>query len=381
MVLHDVSLYGSVERKHIHLLNGVIQTITSHPEELDTLTDEIRLELDGATVLPGFINSHDHLDFNSFPQLGNKTYNNYTEWGKDIHAANADVIKAVQQIPQSLRVQWGLYKNLINGFTTVVNHGERLDTDDKLVNVFQDYYGLHSPAFEKNWSLKLNHPLRNKKPFVMHIGEGTDEAAHQEINKVIKANLFKRKIVAVHGVAMDFRQAASFEGVVWCPASNYFLLGKTAAVNQWKRQAKIVFGTDSTLTSSWDAAAHFTAALDSAMVTEKELLDMLTVTPAALWGFSDRGAIKEKMKADLIIKEKSGSIFNKYQEEMLLVVKGGEIGLAAATIFTQLPAREKMNYDQISIGGRSFFVKAGIVTLVIELLSYYPQAKMPFELA
>ncbi|MEQ1676943.1 MAG: hypothetical protein ABL876_09595, partial [Chitinophagaceae bacterium] len=201
MVLHDVSIYGSAERKHIHLLNGFIQTISGQREVLDTVDDDIRLELDGAIVLPGFINSHDHLDFNCFPQLGNKIYSNYTEWGTDIHTADADVIKAVQQIPQALRVQWGLYKNLINGFTTVVNHGERLDTDDTLVNVFQDHYQLHSPAFEKNWSLKLNHPLRNKKPFVMHIGEGTDDAAHKEIGKVIKANLFKRKIVAVHGAA------------------------------------------------------------------------------------------------------------------------------------------------------------------------------------
>ncbi len=381
MVLHDVSIYGSAERKHIHLLNGFIQAITGQREALDTVDDDTRLEMDGAIVLPGFINSHDHLDFNCFPQLGNKIYTNYTEWGTDIHGANADVIKAVQQIPQALRVQWGLYKNLINGFTTVVNHGERLDTDDALVNVFRDHYQLHSPAFEKNWSLKLNHPLRNKKPFVMHIGEGTDEAAHKEIGKVIKANLFKRKIVAVHGVAMDFRQAASFEGVVWCPASNYFLLGKTAAVNQWKRQTKIVFGMDSTLTSSWQVAAHFTAALDSGMVTEKELLDMLTVIPASLWGFGDRGVIKEKMKADLVVKQKSNNLFNNYQEEMLLVVKGGETGLAAAAVFAQLPAREKINYEHISIGGNSFMVKAGIVTLVNELLSYYPQVQIPFELA
>ncbi|MEQ1678501.1 MAG: hypothetical protein ABL876_17530, partial [Chitinophagaceae bacterium] len=214
-----------------------------------------------------------------------------------------------------------------------------------------------------------------------HIGEGTDDAAHKEIGKVIKANLFKRKIVAVHGVAMDYRQAASFEGVVWCPASNYFLLGKTAAVNQWKRQTKIVFGTDSTLTSSWHGAAHFMAALDSGMVTEKELLDMLTGLPAALWGFKDRGVIKEKMKADLVIKQKSNNLFNNYQEEMLLVVKGGETGLAAAAVFAQLPAREKINYEHISNEGSSFFVKAGITKLVNAILSYYPQAKIPFELA
>ena len=43
---------------------------------------------------PGLINSHDHLDFNLFPQTGNRIYNNYTEWGRDIHEQNKEAISA-----------------------------------------------------------------------------------------------------------------------------------------------------------------------------------------------------------------------------------------------------------------------------------------------
>ena len=48
---------------------------------------------------------------------------------------------------------------------------------------------------------------------------------------------------------MDEQQATAFEALVWCPASNYFLLNTTAAVDKLKTKTSILFGTDSTLTS------------------------------------------------------------------------------------------------------------------------------------
>ena len=380
MILHNVKLHGSAERKHIHIKNGFIRTITARREMLDHLQEE-RLELNGVMVLPGFINSHDHLEFNLFPRLRNRIYANYTEWGRDIHRVNADVIGAVQKIPLNLRIQWGLYKNLLNGFTTVVNHGEYLKTGDELINVFQDCYSLHSPAFEKNWTLKLNHPLRNRKPFVMHIGEGADEAAGTEINNVVRSNFFTRRIMAVHGVAMRKEQAASFAAIVWCPDSNFFLLGKTASVDILKQEAKIIFGTDSTLTSSWYGGEHFKTAMDTGMVDEEELLNMLTVMPAHVWGLEDRGRVEEGMRADLLITEKGHNFFREIPAGILMMIKGGEIKLLGEKLqqLLQLPA--VANFDRIVIKGDTMLVKPGIIKLANEILSFYPSAHIPFEIA
>src|SRR6266700_2059917 len=129
----------------------------------------ISLSIPGAIAFPGLINSHDHLDFNLFPLLGNRIYNNYTAWGRDIHAKNAAEIAAVLRVPQQLRTRWGLYKNLLNGFTTVVNHGEKLETGKELISVLQDCNNLHSVGFEKNWRWKLNRPRRSSGPFVLHV--------------------------------------------------------------------------------------------------------------------------------------------------------------------------------------------------------------------
>lgn len=374
MVLNDVSLYGISGRKHIHIADGIIQAITDDRDALDGVDMKWQLEMDGALVLPGFINSHDHLDFNCYPQLGNRQYANYTEWGKDIHLTHAPAIEAVKKIPHALRVQWGLYKNLLGGFTTVVNHGEMLDTDHSLVEVFQDCYPLHSPAFEKNWISKLNQPFGKTNPVVMHIGEGTDRVAHAEISRVKKYNLLKRPVVAVHGVAMDAKQAYSFAGLVWCPASNYFLLGATADIGNLKEKTRIVFGTDSTLTAPWLSETHFTSALASGKATEKELLDMLTVTPSQLWKMKDRGVVAEGMRADLIVKENTPQLFSQFQKEMLLLIKGGEIMLSAASV----PATIESAFDRIIINENVWYVKKGIRQLASAIREYYPDLQLPF---
>src|SRR5689334_8313466 len=50
-----------------------------------TLDARMKLDLEGYEVLPGFINAHDHLEFNLFPRLGAGPYRNATEWARDIY--------------------------------------------------------------------------------------------------------------------------------------------------------------------------------------------------------------------------------------------------------------------------------------------------------
>src|SRR4051812_44984503 len=77
------------------------------------MNDALQLHFSDALVFPGLINSHDHLDFNLFPQLGKRIYQNYTEWGAYIHKQFKQEIANVLQVPPALRIQWGIYKNLL----------------------------------------------------------------------------------------------------------------------------------------------------------------------------------------------------------------------------------------------------------------------------
>jgi len=382
MILHDLHIIGTAELKHIHVEQGKIKAITNNRNAFDYLPGELHLEFDKALAFPGLINSHDHLDFNLFPPMGNRIYNNYTEWGHDIHANNGEAIKEVTKITHHLRVQWGLYKNLLNGFTTVVNHGEKLAIKDELVTVFQDCYPLHSPAFEKNWKWELVNPFRTGKLFVMHLGEGTDAAAKNEIDKVIGGNIFKKKIVAVHGVAMNEQQAVSFAGLVWCPASNYFLLNKTAAIDKLKSKTNVVFGTDSTLTAPWNLWEHIRQARRSGMASDGELIAMLTAKAAELWGLNACGVIAENKHADIIVTNRNSDdhFFDLNPEDLLLIMHKGNIRLFDEVMADQLKELPVTGFSRITINGKVKFVQGDLPGLVKEIRRHYPAAIIPFDL-
>ena len=81
-----------------------------------------------------------------------------------------------------------------------------------VIDIFQKAQNLHSVGFEKNWKWKLNNPFQVNRDCVIHTGEGTGQNSSDEIDSLIKYNLLKRKLVAVHGVAMNSEQAAHFKG-------------------------------------------------------------------------------------------------------------------------------------------------------------------------
>lgn len=375
MILHDVVFYGSDRLHHILTRNGIIHAITTNKEEL-VAEKEVHIHLDGATVLPGFINAHDHLDFNCYPPLGNTIYSNYREWGPSIQSAYAGTIREVQQIPESLRIEWGLYKNLLHGFTTVVNHGKKIPVGEELMSVVQEIDALHSVGFEKNWKRKLRNPFR-KGPVMIHAGEGTDAVAAGEIDELTRSNWFRKKIIAVHGVAMNIKQAKHFSGLVWCPASNYFFLGQTAAIRDLKEVLQIVFGTDSTLSSPWNIREHFQLAKRSGMISEEEFLQMLTGTPAKLLGLTDRGTIEVGKKADLLVIIPGTNLFDIDKASILLVVQAGKIRLADVAI-TGLKPTTVLPFSRVKIEGREKYVEGRPLELAESIKQYYPFFENPF---
>jgi cytosine/adenosine deaminase-related metal-dependent hydrolase len=341
------------------------------------------LDFDGALVFPGLINSHDHLDFNLFPLLGNGTYNNYTEWGRDIHANNKAIIRDILKIPQPLRTQWGIYKNLLNGFTTVVNHGEHLDTTDAPITVFQDCYCLHSVGFESRWKWKLNYSPKTGQPIAIHVGEGTDTAASNEIDELIRWNLFHRPLIGIHGVAMTEEQAPSFHALVWCPASNYFLLDRTAPVDKLKTKVPILFGTDSTLTSGWSAWDQIRMARDLHLVPDTDLLAMLTTAPAAAWGLNDRDALAPGKRADLVIAHpKPGlnatdAFFALDPEDLLLVINAGEIKLFDPSLLEPITEQGLTAADFQPTRPDGKYVAGDLPALIQEIRRYCPEVSFP----
>ncbi len=383
MLLKNVHIIGTTGLQHIDIQNEKVNAITDA-----TPAEPVGpgLLFENALAFPGLINSHDHLDFNLFPQTGNHIYHNYAEWGKDIREHNQAAINAVLKIPRPLRTRWGIYKNLLNGITTVVNHGEHLTINDSPITVFQDAYSLHSIHFENNWKYQLNRLFKKKGSFVIHIGEGTDEASCKEINTLTKWNFFKRKLIGVHAVAMNEVQAARFHAVVWCPASNFFLLNCTAPVDQLKKTTNIVFGTDSTLTAGWNMWEQLRLARKTMLLTDTELLDAVTSTAASVWDMNN-GAIAMGKDADIVIAERNAdagdldAFYALNPEDILLVMHRGSIRLFDESLCEQLKAISfnADKFSRVSINGNTKFIEGDLAGLMDEIKRYKADLSFPIK--
>lgn len=376
MVLNNVLIPGTEGAVNIRLNNGLIENITPAPIE-----DREQVTFVDALAFPGLINSHDHLDFNLFPQLGNKTYQNYTQWGNHIHEVYADEIASILKIPIGLREQWGVYKNLLCGVTTVVNHGKKPVINHALINIVDQYQSIHSVQFEKNWKKRLNNPMRAGQRAVIHVGEGTDDVAGNEINELIKWNLLGRKLIGVHGVAMNARQAKHFKAVVWCPESNYYLLNKTAPIDELKKQTTILFGTDSTLTGHWDIWQHIRLARKNALLTGDELYQALTSTAAETWKLNT-GKIVAGFAADIVVakaRRKTGlmAFYDITPDDILMVMHKGEIRLFDESLYHQFNNTLTGHYSKIFTGAHFKYVQGDIQGLMNEIKRYKANANFP----
>jgi cytosine/adenosine deaminase-related metal-dependent hydrolase len=371
MQLRNVHIVEQEAAKDLHIAEG-----RSAP---------ISLSFENAIALPGLINSHDHLDFDLFPRLGNRTYGSYTEWGSDIHQSDKENISAVLQIPRELRTRWGIYKNLLGGVTSVIHHGAYLDTTQDLISITQTAESLHSISGEKGWRRKLLHPFRRQRQLVIHIGEGTTPACAKEISELIRWNIFRRPLIGVHGIAMTKEQAAAFKALVWCPDSNFFLYGKTADIQQLLRRTKIVFGTDSTLTASWDIWQQLRLARELKVVDDATLWDMVTAGPAQLWGLDNCGEISEDRTADLVIAARPpgmtgwNAVFAVKPCDILLVLHQGNIRLFDESLHEQLInlAWPQKDFYPITIDGKIKYIQGDLPGLMREIQTYHPDASFP----
>lgn len=262
------------------------------------------VDFTGHFLFPGLVNSHDHLEMNLYPRLGTPPYNNYTEWAKDIYKPTESPLREIEKTDIDYRLLWGGVKNLISGVTTVVHHNPWKGQSDFPVHV-PDIKWAHSLAFEK----KLPGRVSEKKPFVIHVGEGIDDFARKEIYKLDELGLLKRNTVIVHGISADLDLIRSRgASLVWCPSSNLYMFNNTlkslSGVN-------VGLGTDSTLTGSANLLDEMRVALETKVASREEILNMVC---------------KPSAKADLIVTT-SGDLLSLAPRDISMVMVAGKIHL------------------------------------------------------
>ena len=381
LVLNQVKLIDSEAVVNIAVDNGKITAVSCEP-----INDaSLQLNFKNALAFPGLVNSHDHLDFNLFPALGGRIYNNYTEWGKHLHENFKPEIAKVLQIPAVLRAQWGVYKNLLAGVTTVVDHGEKTGLRNSPITIFENSHCLHSVKFQKHWRIKLNNPFKGNLPVNIHIGEGTDYAAYNEIEQLTKWNFLGKSLIGVHAVAMTEQQAKAFKAVVWCPESNYFLLNKTASVDLLKKQTKVLFGTDSTLTGNWNIWQHLELARETGLLSDEELYQTINKSAAEIWQLNS-GEITEGKDADIVIanihhhKKDYDAFFETAPADILLVMHKGEVKLFDEALLAQIGQFDLRNFSKVFVGKSCKYVWGNLPDLMENIRKYNPEVRFPVSI-
>lgn len=376
MILKNLYIAGKDNNKYdIRINNDIISEVYPSGNPCPVNNDPA-IDLNGFISFPGLINSHDHLEFNLYPRLGHKIYNDYVEWGNDIHIKDKKIIESIESIPVELRMKYGVIKNLLCGVTAVAHHGSYNSAlDDSPVTVIKKGTCIHSVKLGGKWKLNLNLPL-SREPYVIHIGEGINQESKEEIEKLIRWNFFGRELTGIHAIAMTEQQSKNFSALIWCPDSNLFLFNKTADITSLKKFTKILFGTDSTLTSGWNIFDNLRTARKLNMLSDEELFCSVTKTPAEYWKLNKSGIISEGYRADIVISgKKSGSSYDSFYntdpEDILLILKSGKIILYDKSIEDSLPVQEFQNkFHATAVGGKIKYINYNITETMNSLRKY-----------
>jgi cytosine/adenosine deaminase-related metal-dependent hydrolase len=267
---------------------------------------------DSYLVLPGLINAHDHLQFNSFPLLGRQgAYGDSYQWAAEIEGQrDAPEIQAALAIPLEDRLRIGGLKNLLSGVTTVAHHDPYNSCFEGQfpVRVVRNYSWSHSLSLDTK-ALETFRGTPPETPWMIHAAEGITERAAQEMQELERLGLLAANTVLVHALAASPAQMLTVRGkgasIIACPVSNQFLYGRTLDFSALPAGLRLALGSDSAATSSSGILEDLQALRSLVDWPEEKLWTIVTTAPANILrlpsGLSDLVALRDGEPALVVI--------------------------------------------------------------------------------
>jgi 5-methylthioadenosine/S-adenosylhomocysteine deaminase len=290
------------------------------------------VETDGF-IFPGLIDGHGHVEYNdvALADLG-KRYKNRDQW------PNAALYQTLVKDPKNAvsdagfqceGIRHGEERALVGGTTAIqgtpatacarslVRNLESTNfCQDRVRQNVMDVSGFDrsiggKPSFAD--SIKSDLAAGKLDAYVLHIGEGIDAHAEGEWATVKSLGLDRPELVMIHAAALteaDFAEAGAVGAkVVWSPLSNLLLYGKTTDVPAAMRKGVLVsLGSDwapsgsANLLGELKVADRVNKGLWGGVITDAQLVQMVTINPAITFGLDDFvGSIAPGKYADLMV--------------------------------------------------------------------------------
>lgn len=281
---------------------------------------DLVLEFSDAEVRPGLINAHEHLHRNHYGRLGRPPYRNARQWAEDIQARDRERITEGRRRPRRQALLEGAWKNLFAGVTTVVHH-------DAWEPDFERDFPLTVARVRNADSLSMTPELDGldgEGPYCLHLAEGVDPGAADEVRDLDARGLLTEDLIAVHGVGMDRdavrRFTAAGAALVWCPTSNLYLFGRTASFEVLESGADVLLGSDSRLTGAGDLLDELRCARKLGRLGDERLEDAVGGAAARRLG-APAPSLEPGAPADLVVL--AAPLLQARAEDVLLVMARG----------------------------------------------------------
>ncbi|HKD24130.1 MAG TPA: hypothetical protein VKB71_19070 [Rhizomicrobium sp.] len=272
----------------------------------------------GGEIRPGLINAHDHLHRNHYGRLGDPPYANAYAWADDIQKHHAGEIRRGRTKPRRAALLVGAWKNLLSGVTHVVHH-------DPWEPDFDDGFPLDVVRIACADSLGMSPDLERPEaaPFALHVAEGVDQVAADEVRTLAARGILSPGLVAVHAVGPDADGIAllraSGAALAWCPTSNHFLFGLTAPEALLADGMDVLLGSDSLLTGDGTLLDEIRVA--RGIISDERLLGAVGTTAALRLGIP-APKIAIGAPADLVLFRRTA--LDATLDDVLLVMARGE---------------------------------------------------------
>lgn len=362
---------------------------SSIPEENIVIKDAI--------ALPGLINIHDHLKYSWYERIGKSNkigdnqlyYSNVYGWLEDLYKAFDHVFTRNRD---ELRIMFelGLYKQIFSATTTVLNHSRHsknvLDVEKQYINIVENVEGelVVQPFLISNTT---SHPLSfgssikeahgraitstPRKAFMIHVSEGNDSNTKKEIQILDELGVLSSETILVHCINTDTHDIEKISenkcSVVWCPYTSNFVIGKTANIEEMrKNKINLCIGTDSSCSGSRNLLAELNYAKKiynehyRTQISSSELFDMVTCNPAKALMLEDQiGKIADGFNADIAIVDRKSEdpyddILSTNPENIIALWSKGVFIYGDQSFLRTISEHEQVGikYSEFSINGR-----------------------------